>query len=206
MNIKTILAVVVGIFMITASCGDSNFSGNTGRGSADADKTGKITGDDPYGKTGDGPTGDEIVVIPGDDLNDDDKAMNKCLMKFGRHPFGQNQVMNYRKINTSVSVLGFGSGIVDDQISNGPELILISAAVNVLGEQTYQLLNPNGFYCLKVDVNVSASTRIDLHCNASLADSKVNVNVMSDSTTTGVVGVHVLSDVSVRRVGGNCKN
>ena len=62
-----------------------------------------------------------------------------------------------------------------------------------------ELLNPNGWYCLKVDVNVLNNTQIDLNCHAHLADSRVNVGVLSNNDPAGIVGVHVLSDVKVVR-------
>ena len=74
--------------------------------------------------------------------------------------------------------------------------------MNVLGETNYEFLNPNGYYCLKVDVNVKAKTRIKLHCDAKMADNKVDVGVLSDSEPVGGVGVHVLSDVKIDRIGG----
>lgn len=77
----------------------------------------------------------------------------------------------------------------------------MDAAVNVGGAVTYNLLNPNGYYCMKVNVNVNQQLTINLHCNARLADSKVGVNVGSTvSDSTSAVGVHVNSTVNVQTV------
>ncbi|MBF0441218.1 MAG: hypothetical protein HQK54_04880 [Oligoflexales bacterium] len=53
-----------------------------------------------------------------------------------------------------------------------------------------------------VNVNVRASTTIQLSCNAHLADSSVEVGVnQGGNSSAGVVGVHVGSNVNVQRVG-----
>lgn len=138
-------------------------------------------------------------------MSGDDQAINNCLKKWGDHPFSEEQVRNYRKINASVQVLGIGNPIVDEQVTNGPALILIGAAVNVLSPSArYRLMNPNGWYCLKVDVNVLSRANIDLHCKASIMDSKVNVAVFSNADAAGGVGVSVLSNVKLNRTGNGC--
>jgi hypothetical protein len=144
-------------------------------------------------------------VIPG--AGDDADVLYKCLAKWKDHPF-QGTVNNYKKISASVSVGGFGNLINDTENTAQPYLILVEAAVNVLGAPTYSLMNRNGYYCMKVNVNVSTNLNINLHCNARLADQKVNVNVGStQNSTTSAVGVHVLSNVqvnSVRPEGDTC--
>ena len=100
-----------------------------------------------------------------------------------------------------MSVLGIGGGIKDLEVTPGPQLVIISAAVSVLGQTTMELRNPNGWYCLKVDVNVLNHSTINLDCRAKMADTRVDVNVLSNSDPTGVVGVKVLSDVKLNRVG-----
>lgn len=137
--------------------------------------------------------------IPGASDSDAD-ALYKCLAAWKNHPFS-GTVMNYKKIRASVSVGGMGNLINDNENTDQPYLILVDAAVNVLGSPTYNLMNRNGYYCMKVNVNVQTSLNINLHCNARLADQKVNVNVGSNqNSSTSVVGVHVLSNVQVNTV------
>lgn len=152
--------------------------------------------------TGGGSTGGgnppSNPVIPG--AGDDADVLHKCLAKWKDHPF-KGTVNNFRKISASVSVGGFGNLINDTENTAQPYLILVDAAVNVFGAPTYSLMNRNGYYCMKVNVNVSTSLNINLHCNARLADQKVNVNVGStQNNTTSAVGVHVLSNVQVNTV------
>jgi hypothetical protein len=63
------------------------------------------------------------------------------------------------------------------------------------------MLNNNGYYCMKVNVNVSTALTVNLACNARLADNSVQVNVGSSvAGTTSGIGVNVNSNVSVQRL------
>ena len=138
----------------------------------------------------------EELDIPEDDPDNLD-ALHKCLAKWQNLPFDPENVA-YRKIAASVTVGGYGNAINDTERTDYPELVLITAGVNVGGAPVYNLMNPNGYYCIKVNVNVLTQLDVNLHCNARLADSKVNVNVGStQNDTTSGVGVHVLSEVDV---------
>jgi hypothetical protein len=127
-------------------------------------------------------------------------ALHKCLAKWKNNPF-KGKVDNYQKINASVSVGGFGNLINDTERTDEPFLVLVEAGVNVGGAPIYNLLNPNGYYCIKVNVNVLTALTVNLHCHARLADQQVNVNVGSgQNDTTSTVGVHVLSNITVTPV------
>jgi hypothetical protein len=216
------LNLIVAIGLLAGACGKSNFSSN-GTPAPAVERAGQETPDGS--KPGGSPTGYETPAKPGSDggtgggstagggtgggvnatpgSNSDQGAIAKCLTAWGQNPFGPNPTV-YRKINASVQVLGFGSAVAvkDDQPTAQPALILINAAVGVLSQSKLELLNPNGWYCLKVDVNVLNNTTIDLACQAHLADSRVNVGVLSNNEPAGIVGVHVLSDVKVQRQPG----
>ncbi len=138
----------------------------------------------------------EIHGVPPEDLD----ALHKCLSMWRQHPFA-SQVNNVRQIYANVSVGSTGAVINDTEQTKEPSLTLIHAGVNVLGKPVYNLLNKNGYYCMKVNVNVLTDLTINLHCNARLADDRVTVNVLSSTNdTTSAVGVHVLSNVDLRTV------
>jgi hypothetical protein len=86
---------------------------------------------------------------------------------------------------------------------------LIDVGVNVFGTPTYNLMNNNGYYCMKVNVNVATSLNINLACRAKLADNSVQVDVGSNTnSTTSAIGVNVGSTVQVQRkdsTGGACQ-
>jgi hypothetical protein len=200
-NLTSQLATFSLVFLFTA-CGSSSFSGDSVQRIERAENGKTNTGIDNSSDLNDkNKSQDDIIDSSIKDKGDAD-AIKKCLAKWGNHPFNENDFSEYRKISASVQVLGIGNPIIDKEVTPAPKLIVVSAAVNVLGEATYDLLNPNGWYCLKVDVNVKSKTNINLACKAKIADSKVNVNVLGNADAAGAVGVHVMSDVKVIRAKG----
>jgi 4-diphosphocytidyl-2C-methyl-D-erythritol kinase len=113
-----------------------------------------------------------------------------------------------RRIAAAVTVGGYGVAINDVTQTTGPSLVLVDAGVNVMGSPVYNMLNNNGYYCMKVNVNVKTALTVNLACNARLADNSVQVNVGGTTGgTTSVVGVNVNSNVVVRPMtpsGGAC--
>ena len=105
-----------------------------------------------------------------------DYVLQSCLKQFGDHPFDANN-LKYNVIAPTINVLGGTTVLLDDAKTEGPQLTIISTAVNVLGNATYKLLNPNGWYCLASNITVYGTTHIDLHQDAHLA--KLNISVLS---------------------------
>jgi hypothetical protein len=169
-------------------------------GSVDDDGTGNDVGDNDGGGSNDEgtPTDPDDYIIPGVE-GDDLVAVKRCLAKWDQVPFPKT-INNVRKI-VAVSVGGFGNPVNDVADTAGPMLNLIYAGVNVGGTPTYNMLNKNGWYCMLVNVNVQTQLNINLHCNARLADSLVDVNVGSTMTDdTARIGVHVNSTVTINTV------
>jgi hypothetical protein len=185
----------------TPDWADQNNPGNPEPLPGEVTNGGATTGTSPEG------TATPPTVIPGAD-DDDLDALHKCLSKWRNNPFNGKTVNNFHRISASVTVGGYGNAVNDTENTEEPYLILIDAGVNVGGAPTYQLMNKNGYYCMNVNVNVQTNFTINLHCNARLADTKVNVNVGStQNDSTSAVGVHVLSNVqinSVRPEGEQC--
>lgn len=124
----------------------------------------------------------------------------QCITKWGRVPF-TGTFTNVRRIKAAVSVYGIGTVINDTVQTSTPALILVDAGVNVMGNPIYNFMNNNGYYCMKVNVNVRTDLDINLACNAKLADNSVQVNVASTTNSeTGVIGVNVGSNVQVTRM------
>ena len=140
-----------------------------------------------------------VFTIPG--LTPSEQVqVAQCITKWGKVPF-TGTFTNVRRIKAAVSVYGIGSVINDVAQTAQPMLVLIDAGVNVMGNPTYNLLNNNGYYCMKVNVNVKTDFDINLACNAKLADNSVQVNVASEvNSETSVIGVNVGSDVQVTRM------
>lgn len=185
---------------ILGGCGGASMAGSSG-GARKSEATGSSE-DGTLKGAADDDQSHETPDTGTDKERDDLEALGQCLENFGDHPFGKDWQGSYRKIAASVQVLGIGNAIVDKVVTDMPKLILVSAAVNVLGAPKFELLNPNGWYCIKVGVNVLAKPEIKLHCDAHLTENKVNVGVLSSGEPTASIGVDVLSDVKVSRIGG----
>lgn len=170
-------------------------------GTADAKAGGTTTGTttktvatDP-GKTITAGPG-QIFKIPSDVSDDDAAALQNCVVKWKDNL--PARFATYRRTAAQVSVMGYGTALNDTLRTTEPSLILVVAAVNVGGKPVYNLLNPNGYYCVKVGVNVLTALEVNLNCAAHLSDSKVNVNVGSTvNNTTAGVGVAVMSTITV---------
>ena len=145
-----------------------------------------------------------VMVLPGTLAaaeQDDPQAIQECLRKWGNHPFrGENPP--YKELGGGVKVLGVGKSLQDTEVTSAPRLVLVDPAVSVLTKNTYRLLNPNGWYCLKDSVTVLGKSVIEAHCNARLTASSKSVTVLG-SSGRGAEGVTVLGKAVVKRVG--CK-
>ena len=124
-------------------------------------------------------------------------AVQACLKAWGKHPFGSNPA--YTTLATSVKVFGIGQGTADRESTPEPRLIVVNPGVNVMGGSEIELLNPNGWYCLRAAVNVMGGMDIKLHCNAKLASATSGTTVMSGENAAK--GVSVMGAISVQRVG-----
>lgn len=129
--------------------------------------------------------------------SEDGSPVQACLKAWGTHPFGTNPA--YRTLATSVKVFGIGSDTADREVTSQPALVLVNPGVNVMGGSVIELLNPNGWYCLRSSVNVMGGMNIKLHCSARLASSSGSATVMSGDNDAK--GVTVMGSIRVERVG-----
>lgn len=128
----------------------------------------------------------------------DDVVVRECLEKWGKTPFDKAKP-KYRTISTRVKVIGIGGDVVDANKTEKPELILVKPAVSVMSKTSYQLMNPNGWYCLKGRVSVMGKIDITLNCKAKIASSKDDVSVMG-ATDNSAGGVSVLGSIRLNRI------
>jgi hypothetical protein len=167
---------------------------------------GGTTSTEPTFHTKPSDSSSPVFTVPGATTAEVEQ-ISSCLQKWGQVPF--SGAISVRRIYATVTVGGFGVGINDITQTPGPALILVDAGVNVGGSPVFNMLNNNGFYCMKVNVNVNTSFTVNLACNARLADNSVQVNVGSNASgTTSGIGVNVGSNVTVRSMtpsGGSCQ-
>lgn len=126
-----------------------------------------------------------------------DPSIAGCLRAWGTHPFGTNPA--FRTLATSVKVFGIGGNPSDTAHTNSPALVLVNPGVNVMGVTTLELLNPNGWYCFRSNVNVMGKLRIRAACKAHLASASDGVTVLSSNPDQKSVAV--LGSTQVELVG-----
>jgi hypothetical protein len=126
-----------------------------------------------------------------------DASIASCLRAWGTHPFGTNPA--FRTLASSVKVFGIGENPSDTTHTDSPSLILVNPGVNVMGSTTLELLNPNGWYCFRSNVNVMGKLRIRVACKAHLASASDGVTVLSSNPDQKSVAV--LGSTQVELVG-----
>ncbi len=110
--------------------------------------------------------------------------VRRCLAAWHHHPFRDLHKIRFRLLHPKVRVFGLGDNIADFTRTNYPQIIFIKAAVNVMSKTTYQLKNPNGWYCFEAKVNVLGKSIIRAACTAHIATTKGNVVVLGKDRTT----------------------
>lgn len=103
-----------------------------------------------------------------------DAAIKSCLSQFADHPFDPADV-NAKFLAPTVSVFNHGTTLEDSEVTTEPVLVVIAPAINVLGDVTYKLQNPNAWYCLASNISVLGTTKVELACDAHFAQSNVTV-------------------------------
>ena len=124
-------------------------------------------------------------------------AISECLAAFEDHPFSPNP--EYRSLSTGVKVFGIGGDTVDDDVTPAPELIYVTTAVNVMGGNKISLLNPNGWYCMRSNVNVMGGVEIHLGCKTKFVLIGDGATVLSSNEDTGNKGTTVMGATKVKR-------
>jgi hypothetical protein len=124
-------------------------------------------------------------------------AARACMRAWGsQHPFTDTPPL--RTVSGAVRVLGRGSSVADREVTDFPVLVVVQPGVNVLGESEMELLNPQGWYCLRAAVNVGGGLRIKLHCDARIASASSGTSVLGDNAGRGV---SVMGAIRVERIG-----
>lgn len=122
--------------------------------------------------------------------SEDEGYLRLCLKAWGDHPFAD--VHPYRKYSSIVNVFGIGENTDDLGPTRKPSLILVDTGVNVLGGTTIRLMNPNGWYCLRSNINVMGKVTIKAHCKAHIASASEGLTILGEdqhNKSTTVMGL-----------------
>ncbi|MBE0626198.1 MAG: hypothetical protein IH606_15430 [Burkholderiales bacterium] len=129
-----------------------------------------------------------------------DSSIAACLKAWGDHPFGN--APQFKTLETSVTVFGIGGKTADTQPTSTPALVLINPSFNLMGGSTIELLNPNGWYCLRTTVTVMGRVGIRAHCKAQLASTSAGSTVLGNNAANRNIKdltVTAMGSVSVAR-------
>lgn len=132
-------------------------------------------------------------------------SIRKCLNLWGTVPFKEIKPEHVKVMDVSVGVgggllgsnspisgIGFNFGNPRDlEATAEPKLIIIPLSVNMGGNTNFELMNPNGWYCMKAAVGARSTVGIKLHCNAKIAQSDLGLSVETKSDATGGLPVKV---------------
>ena len=124
-----------------------------------------------------------------------------CLKQWGNHPFKDKTNIRFRIIKPDVKVFGIGANVIDNATTSYPQLIYIRPAVSVMSKTTYNLMNPNGWYCFKSKVNVMGKSVIKAACKAHIVTVKGKTTVLGEGEKEKK-GTTVLGESVVER---DCK-
>jgi len=129
-----------------------------------------------------------------------DGTIAACLKAWGDHPFGKNP--QFKTLDSSVKVFGIGNSVGDTAPTGSPTLLLINPIFNLMGASTIDLMNPNGWYCLRTTVSLLGVVNIRAHCKARLAASSDGKAIRGNNTENRAIkdlNVTVMGSVSVER-------
>jgi hypothetical protein len=129
-----------------------------------------------------------------------DSPIAACLKAWRDHPFGNTP--QFKTLETSVKVFGIGKETADTEPTGSPSLVLINPSVNVMGGSTIELMNPNGWYCLRTAVSIMGRVNIRAHCKAHLASNSGGITVLGnngENRNLKDLTVTAMSSISVER-------
>ncbi len=129
-----------------------------------------------------------------------DSSIAACLIAWGDQPFGKTP--QFKTLGTSVRVFGLGAETADTEPTSSPSLTLINPSFNLMGGSTIELLNPNGWYCLRTTVTIMGGVSIRANCKARLAETSDGNAMLANSTDNrGIkdLNVTVMGSVSIER-------
>ncbi|MFZ9518868.1 MAG: hypothetical protein ACO3A4_00160 [Silvanigrellaceae bacterium] len=181
----------------------------TTAGSDSGQKPSTSTNSPTTGTPTNGSTG--ITFAPGVPEQD---ALRKCLNLWGTVPFKEIKPSQVKVMDVNV---GIGGGLLgsssplgglgniinfgnpkDLEVTSEPRLVILPLSVNVGGATTFELMNPNGWYCMKAAVGAKSTVNIKIHCNAKLAQSDLGVSVETNPTGGATPGPNATPVIPVK--------
>ena len=129
-----------------------------------------------------------------------DNSITSCLKAWGEHPFGKSP--QFKTMGPTLKVLGLGSEPDDLKATGSPSLVLIEPSFNLFGVSTIDLMNPNGWYCLRTPVSIVGRLHIRAHCKARLASNSDGITLVANhgpNRSLKDLAVVTVSSIDVQR-------
>ena len=109
-----------------------------------------------------------------------DSSIAACLKAWGDHPFGK--APQFKTLDGTLTAFGIGRKAGDREPTSVPSLVLIEPSFNVMGGSTIDLLNPNGWYCMRTTLSIMGTLSIRAHCKAHLAATSAGSTAVGNNT------------------------
>jgi hypothetical protein len=109
-----------------------------------------------------------------------DSPIPACLKAWRDHPFGE--APQFKSLEGSLTVFGVGRKTGDTEPTSTPSLVLIEPSFNAMGGSTIELLNPNGWYCMRTMLSIMGTLSIRAHCKARLAATSAGSTAVGNNT------------------------
>jgi len=120
----------------------------------------------------------------------DSDTIKKCLNLWGNHPFKSVTKANFKRMQPNLAIPGFQLNPMNDtEVTAADRIILIPLSVKLASNVNMRLMNPKGWYCIKVDIaagveDIHTHTTVTRACTAKLAKSSLSIG--ANSQTGGV--------------------
>jgi hypothetical protein len=143
------------------------------------------------------PTANGSGVVFAPDVPEQD-ALKKCLSIWKSPPFTEVTSKQVKVMDLVLSAGSISLGNTKDlEATSAPRLVVIPLSVTIANTTNFELMNPNGWYCLKLAVAAQSTINIKMHCDAKITQSELVVNVDSTGSTTVANGTSLPVGVSV---------
>lgn len=109
-----------------------------------------------------------------------DSSIAACLKAWRDHPFGE--APQFKTLEGSLTVFGVGRKTGDTAPTSAPSLVLIEPSFNAMGGSSIELLNPNGWYCMRTMLSFVGTLNVRAHCKAHLAVASAGSTAVGNNT------------------------
>jgi len=168
-------AISLSLFCSLIACSEEKFKADAPQGlqgAANQSGSGTNTSSPESSASSGTPDGQGVIKA------EDEHNLKSCENAWGKDAPVRTKE-NVRVIRSTISVGSLGTEISDSEKTEKPKFVLIYSSITVGGAPEWNLLNPNGYYCIVSSINVGTVLTVNLDKSAHLADAKSSIDVGS---------------------------